>query len=153
MMSHAPSGITASCVPILLQFSLIVMSLQKLKSLNPFQQKKAAAILGALVADAAGLLQTSSHGQLLEICLFVCLFLVAPLHWIYDKDNVSGQDKIAGLIEAEGRAEFYPTSHCPFYTIPTGDNSTYADQLYVTLKNIAENKGMLIRHSGLVIAV
>lgn len=54
---------------------------------------------------------------------------------------MDGQGKVEGLIKAEGRAEFYPTSQCPFYTIPTGDNSVYGDQLYVTLKNIAENKG------------
>lgn len=96
------------------------MSLRKLKSLSPFQQRKAAAILGALVADAA----------------------VAPLHWIYD------QGKVDGLIKAEGKAEFYPSSQCPYYTIPTGNNSTYGDQLYLTLKNIAENKGFDAKHLG-----
>lgn len=61
---------------------------------------------------------------------------VTPLHWIYD------QDKVASLIQKEkGIPDFYPTSQCPFYTVPVGSNSTYGDQLYVTLKNIAENKG------------
>lgn len=66
----------------------------------------------------------------------VSLCPAAPLHWIYD------QDKVAQLIKDNGSAEFYPTSQCPFYTIPTGNNSTYGDQLYVTLKNMAENKGI-----------
>lgn len=62
-------------------------------------------------------------------------YAVAPLHWIYD------QGKVASLIKEQGQVEFYPTSQCPYYTIATGNNSTYGDQLYVTLKNIAENKG------------
>ena len=37
--------------------------------------------------------------------------------------------------------EFYPKPECPFYTIPVGSNSAYGDQVYVTLKNVAENKG------------
>ena len=59
----------------------------------------------------------------------------APLHWIYD------QGKVKSLTEAEKTVEFYPKPECPFYTIPVGSNSAYGDQVYVTLKNVAENKG------------
>lgn len=68
-------------------------------------------------------------------CIIV---LAAPLHWNYD------QDKVAELIKDNNDiAEFYPTSQCPFYTIPTGNNSTYGDQLYVSLRSIAKNKGKM----------
>ena len=49
---------------------------------------------------------------------------------------------MADLIKKQGHFEFYPISQCPYYTVPTGSNSAYGDQLYVALKNIAENKGM-----------
>ena len=59
----------------------------------------------------------------------------APLHWIYD------QDKVKTLTQEANTVEFYPKPECPFYTIPVGSNSAYGDQVYVTLKNVAENKG------------
>ena len=40
-----------------------------------------------------------------------------------------------------GKPEFYPTSQSPVYNIETGRNGAYGDQLYVTLKSVAENKG------------
>jgi len=52
----------------------------------------------------------------------------------------------------KGRAaEFYPTSHCPFYTIETGNTSTYGDQLYVTLKSLAERKGIYLSRRAVAI--
>ena len=66
------------------------------------------------------------------------MHLPYALHWVYD------QAKVAALsAKVENRPEFYPTSQCPFYTIETGNTSAYGDQLCVTLKNIAENKGGL----------
>ena len=85
--------------------------LGRLRALSSVQQRRAAAILGAVVADAA----------------------TAPLHWIYDQGKV--QDLTKG-----NTMEFYPTSQCPFYTIETGSTSTYGDQLHVTLKSLAERK-------------
>jgi hypothetical protein len=70
------------------------MSLARLRQLSEVQQRRAACLLGAVVADTA----------------------VTPLHWIYD------QEKVAGLV-AGGTAEFSPTSHCPFYTVPAGEVS------------------------------
>ena len=63
--------------------------------------------------------------------------IAAPLHWIYDQGKV--QDLTKGHT-----TEFYPTSQCPFYTIETGRTSTYGDQLHVTLKSLAERKGILM---------
>ena len=63
------------------------------------------------------------------------LFTAAPLHWIYD------QGKVKALTEAAGTVEFYPKPECPFYTTPIGSSSAYGDQVFVTLKNVAENKG------------
>ena len=60
-------------------------------------------------------------------------YTAAPLHWIYD------QDKVKTL--ADETTAFYPTSQCPFYTIPTGRNSAYGSQVLATLRNVAENKG------------
>ena len=62
-----------------------------------------------------------------------------PLHWIYD------QNKVLQLTMEKGCVEFYPQSKCPFYTVESGSNSTYGDQLYVTLKSIAENKGTRVK--------
>lgn len=88
-------------------------SLKRLRTLPPVQQRKAAAILGALVADCA----------------------TTPLHWIYD------QPKVAELAKENNGPEYYPTSQCPYYSIDTGSYSTYGDQVYVALKNVVENKG------------
>lgn len=61
-----------------------------------------------------------------------------PLHWIYD------QSKVADLAsKAGGCPEFYPTSQCPFYTVDTGSTSAYGDQVVVTLKSVAEQKGRM----------
>ena len=70
-------------------------------------------------------------------CDYLCKISAAPLHWIYD------QGKVKSLTEAEKTVEFYPKPECPFYTIPVGSNSAYGDQVYVTLKNVAESKGMI----------
>jgi hypothetical protein len=115
--------------------------MQRLKKLNTIQQRKAAALLGALVGDAAGqciaLTQfVSNRSKHYTYITFLSKHAVAPLHWIYD------QEKVAKLIkERAGEAEFFPKSQCPFYIIESGSNTTYGDQLYVTLKSIADNKG------------
>ena len=67
-----------------------------------------------------------------------CLHLGAPLHWIYDRD------KLVKLTEEKNCVVFYPESHCPYYTVPTGSNSAYGDQLYFTLKNVLDTKGLLM---------
>ncbi|XP_064384497.1 crystallin J1C-like [Halichondria panicea] len=89
------------------------MSKAKLQQLSPVQQRKAAAILGALVADSA----------------------TSPLHWIYDQEEVK-------RITSTGTIAFVPEPHCPYYHIPTGTNSAYGAQVFVTLREVATNKGV-----------
>ncbi len=79
-----------------------------------------------------------SHYRMLVACISSqSPHLATPLHWIYD------QSKVADLAAkvADG-PEFYPTSHCPFYTMDAGSTSVYGDQLCLTLRCIAENRGM-----------
>ena len=66
---------------------------------------------------------------------YALYYPATPLHWIYD------QEKLRELVAKVGTPEFYPTSQSPVYNIETGRSGAYGDQLYVTLKSVAENKG------------
>ncbi|XP_069120775.1 crystallin J1A-like [Argopecten irradians] len=77
-------------------------------------ERRAAAVLGAVVADAAA----------------------QPLHWIYDTK------KLDNLIGQREDIAFWEPSANPFYCIPTGRQSGYGDQAYVILKSLVENKGL-----------
>ncbi len=75
-------------------------------------------------------------------CFFVrvcvCLFNAGtPLHWIYDRE------KLVGLTEEKQCVVFYPQAMNPYYVVPTGSNSAYGDQVYVTLKSVVDNGGKL----------
>lgn len=63
----------------------------------------------------------------------------APLHWIYD------QSKVNSLTDGGKNYAYLPESHCPFYRISSGEFSAYGDQLFVTLKSIAEKKGVYVQ--------
>lgn len=75
-------------------------------------QRSLGCILGTLVSDAAAL----------------------PLHWIYN------YEKLDGIIKGLESYAFLPESHCPFYDIPTGNNSCYADEGFALLKSISDSK-------------
>jgi len=77
-------------------------------------QNSRAILLGAAVADAAA----------------------RPLHWIYDTE------KIQKLICGTANPEFWPKSESPFYTLPTGANSTYFDLSLVILRSLNHNSGV-----------
>jgi len=77
-------------------------------------KRKISAIIGALVADAASL----------------------PLEWIYKDDDMQ---RIVG----SENPEFWPKSHCPFYTLPTGSLSCYGDELKTSLSTLAESDSKL----------
>ncbi|XP_033731119.1 crystallin J1A-like [Pecten maximus] len=79
--------------------------------------RRAAAVLGAVVADAAA----------------------QPLHWIYDTN------KLDNLISQTENIAFWKPSANPFYCIPTGRQSGYGDQAYVILKSLVENEGLDVR--------
>ena len=69
--------------------------------------------------------------------LFCVIQLVAqPLHWVYSHDKM--QEILSGGLDPA----FSPVSHNPFYTIETGNQSPYGDQLVVQLKCLAKYKGM-----------
>lgn len=77
------------------------------------------AVVGSLVADASAM----------------------PVHWIYDGEKMK---KV--LEDCKQQPEFLPESRCPFYRLPTGNNSSYGDQTFILLKSMAENKGLNTDH-------
>lgn len=79
------------------------------------KERGRAAILGALVADAATM----------------------PLHWIYDAPKISAMLAERGM---EAAPEFYPEPSCPFYKAPAGlgSQSCYGEELLPLLKAMAE---------------
>merc|ERR1712172_324879 len=96
--------------------------LSGISSMPPETKVKISTILGALVADAASL----------------------PLQWIYkDKDmEAIGHWKLAGdKVEGDSSPAFYPTSKCPFFSLPTGANSCYGDDTRTCLSAMADKEG------------
>jgi hypothetical protein len=83
--------------------------LARARSLPVVQQRAVAAVLGACVADAAS----------------------RPLHWVYDTDKLES-------IIAGSDAAFFSPSACPFYTLSTGSNSCYHDQMLVGLQALSQ---------------
>jgi len=81
-----------------------------IKDVTP--NKKVAAILGAIVADAASL----------------------PLEWIYKDDKMK---EIVG----DSNPEFWKECHVPFYTVPLGVSSCYGDETRMGLKALAGSAG------------
>lgn len=82
----------------------------------PFEnQRRVSAFLGAIVADVATL----------------------PLHWVYDQDLL--KETISGVEELE----FWPENKNPYYTIPTGQPSSYADTALICLKSLTQTQGVL----------
>lgn len=77
-------------------------------------ERRVAAILGAVVADAA----------------------VQPLHWNYDTAKL---DKLIGPTDD---IAFWEPSVNPFYCIQTGKQSGYGDQALVILRSLVKNKGL-----------
>jgi len=77
-------------------------------------KRKISCLLGAVVADAASL----------------------PLEWIYQDDKMTG-------IVGDNNPEFWPQSHCPFFSVPTGSVSCYTDEMLTTLDTLAHNDAKL----------
>ena len=84
--------------------------------------RASASVLGACVADAAA----------------------QPLHWNYDTKKLDQKLKIA---EKLNDPEFLVASESnPFYNIPTGSNTCYADQAFVLLESLVAHKGLDVHH-------
>lgn len=79
-------------------------------AMPPDVNRKISCVLGAVVADAASL----------------------PLEWIYKDATMTG-------IVGDKNPEFWPESHCPFYTLPTGSVSCYTDEMLTSLETLAKN--------------
>jgi len=84
------------------------------KAMPEDAKRKISCVLGAVVADAASL----------------------PLEWIY-------KDATMTEIVGDKNPEFWPESHCPFYTLPTGSISCYTDEMLTSLETLANNNADL----------
>lgn len=80
-------------------------------TLDQQSQRKIAAMIGAVVGDAA------------------CMHL----QWIYD------QDKIAEIVQAGQDPAFWNENHCPFFTLPTGKLTCFADEAVQSLNAMEAN--------------
>ena len=72
------------------------------------------------------------------IVLFIILIIAQPLHWVYSHDKM--KEILSGGLDPA----FSPVSHNPFYTIETGNQSPYGDQLVVQLKCLVKYKGTYV---------
>jgi len=79
---------------------------------DPTHNRRVAAFVGGLVADAAAM----------------------PLHWIYDTAEIASILKAAGR---EGTPEFLSPSHAPFYNYPVGTVTPFGDQTVVYAEALA----------------
>ena len=61
---------------------------------------------------------------------------VQPIHWIYDQQSLQ-----RAVVDSPQCPEFLPVSANPYYTLPTGSQSPYGDQLMVMLESLVECKG------------
>ena len=86
--------------------------ISKVNSLDDLSHRKVSALIGALVGDAA------------------CLHL----EWIYD------QDKVTKIVQ-NANPEFWHENHNPFFDLPNGKLSGYADQTLQVLNIMASNDG------------
>ncbi|XP_071097526.1 crystallin J1C-like [Haliotis cracherodii] len=82
--------------------------------MSTIEARRSAAVVGALVADAA----------------------VEPLHWIYNDDTLKS------IIDGKEEIEFLMPSSNPFYEVETGEQSCYGDQELVILRSLVANKGI-----------
>lgn len=75
--------------------------------------RQVSALVGAVVGDAA------------------CLHL----EWVYD------QDKIPKIVPEGEDPSFWKESHCPFFSLPNGKVTCYADEAVQSLNAMAANDG------------
>ena len=94
---------------------------KQISDLAPEVSKKVASMVGAVVGDAA-----SIH-----------------LEWIYD------QKKLSGIVPEGQNPAFWNDSHNPYFTLPNGKYSCYADEAVQTLNVMAANNGIFDEHKVL----
>ena len=86
-----------------------------ISSLSPKGQRKIGAFVGAIVADAASL----------------------HLEWIYN------QKKVSKIVGENKDPAYWEEDHNPFFSLPNGKVSCYADQAIQALHVMSENGGSL----------
>ena len=64
---------------------------------------------------------------------YIVMYAAQPIHWVYQ-----GMEKV---LEGLEHPEFRATSANPFYSIPTGNQSLYGDQLLTLLESLVECGG------------
>ncbi len=76
--------------------------------------------------------------EYLRVCLLwlLCVYTVQPIHWIYNEEAMK-----KAVAKCPDAPEFLPVSANPFYTLPTGSQSVYGDQLMVMLQSLVECSG------------
>ena len=105
--------------------------LEEAKRLPPVKARAVAAVLGAVVANAAG--NSLGFDKLL---LYVTCYTAQPLHWIYNDMTMSSV-----ISSNKDKPEFWSPSRNPYYTMPVGSQSDYGDEFLVTLRSLVESKG------------
>ena len=128
--------------------SKVTSLVKQVSGLTPEVSKKVAAMVGAVVGDAASihlrksklfreieLYSRISRGfSLLEIlkCIQFPNF-ISSIEWIYD------QRKLSQIVSKGENPEFWPEDHNSYFTLPNGKYSCYADEAVQTLNVMAEN--------------
>lgn len=78
-------------------------------------QRKIGSVIGAVVGNAASV----------------------PLEWLYTDEEMQA------AVGDNTTPEFWPTCHCPFYTLPTGSLDCYGDELVTGLTSLANKEAQL----------
>eukprot|EP00731_Ephydatia_muelleri_P038458 Em0769g2a len=92
--------------------------LDRAKALPKDKQRRVAAILGAVIADAAA----------------------QPVHWVYD------EDALKEALKGHAQPEFLPQSVNPYYRLATGRQSFYGEHLIILLRSLVACKGVDTTH-------
>lgn len=111
--------------------------LAEVKGLSIVKGRAVAGFLGALVADAAGQYWPPSVSS--QFCCCCCCCTGQPLQWIYNDDTMS-----SAVSADPDKPEFISPSKNGFYKLPTGAQSNYGDQMMVTLRSLAQSKGIVL---------
>ena len=116
--------------------SKVTSLVKQVSGLTPEVSKKVAAMVGAVVGDAA-----SIHLRKSKLLIYTPVFLkyiqfsnfISSIEWIYD------QRKLSKIVSKGENPEFWPEDHNSYFTLPNGKYSCYADEAVQTLNVMAEN--------------
>ena len=123
----------------------------QVKALPIVKQRAVSAIVGAVVADAAGnISHTIFNLTVLKLTFltprinvfamqYKCynVLLAQPLFWVYD------QDKILTCLEGGKNPEFYEPTQNPFFILPNGSSTMCGDCTMAGIRGLLQGKGSL----------